>query len=192
MNMMQPRPRAFISCSLREEDRPFVDYIEWIVMMCGFEPFGTVGRYSAAPIPICQHMDEGIKQADCLVLVATPRYLSQDIHERQKTGRCMSEMLHVEVGMAYVLGKPVIAFVQEGTDVGGFIPQVTQYISLRYDDRQQLESKSHLINDCFYRALSTILESNKKRENADIGKVIGWALAFYGGFTLLDKYFSQK
>ena len=42
--------RAFVSCSLREMDKPFVDYIENILLYYNIEPFGTVGRYSESII----------------------------------------------------------------------------------------------------------------------------------------------
>jgi hypothetical protein len=71
------RPLAFISTSLHIEDKPFVDLVEEITRENGFEPFGTVGKYSAAPIPVWDHMMENIPKADCVIMAATPRYLKR-------------------------------------------------------------------------------------------------------------------
>lgn len=45
-------------------------------------------------------------------------------------------MVHVETGMAFMANKPVVVFVQEETNVGSFIPNIIQYITLNgdYDD----------------------------------------------------------
>lgn len=126
--MIQPaKPRAFISSSLRDEDRPFVDWVERIALEFGFDPIGPVGKNLAAPRPIHLQMKEGIKNTDCMILVATPRYVQQDLQDTTKTGQGISELLHVEVGMASMADRPVLAFVKQGTDVGGFLPQAVQY-----------------------------------------------------------------
>ena len=56
--------KAFISCSLREEDKDFVNGIEKIVRSFKFEPFGTVGRHSIAPRNVAEHIKENIIKAD--------------------------------------------------------------------------------------------------------------------------------
>ena len=71
----------------------------------------------------------------------------QDIYDREKTRKGISEMLHVEVGMAIATGRPILAFVLEGTDVGSFLPQTVQYITLRMNDRDDVKSKWPLILD---------------------------------------------
>ncbi len=35
--------------------------------------------------------------------------------------------------MAVAMDRPVLAFVSEGTDVGAFLPQTVQYITLKVD-----------------------------------------------------------
>lgn len=120
---------AFVSCSLRKEDKPFVEFIERILIAHRIRVFGTVGLYSASPENVAVHMKENIPQSDFVVIVATPRYIQKDL----KSGKItygLSEMVHVEAGMAYMAEKPVIAFVKEGTEVGGFLPNVTQFIIL--------------------------------------------------------------
>lgn len=93
------KPLAFISTSLREEDKPFVDLVEKITRENGFEPYGTVGKYSAAPMPIWDHIVENIPKADCVIMAATPRYFQEDIHNRGITS-CASYGAALFVGSA--------------------------------------------------------------------------------------------
>ena len=184
------RPSAFISCSLREEDKPFVNFIEAIVERFGFQPTGTVGKYSAAPKPIWKQILDGIKSADCVVLVATPRYVQQDIHNREKTGKGISEMLHVEVGMAVACKRPVLAFVLEGTDVGSFLPQFVQYITLKSDDRVDLQAKWPIIADYFRSAFTIIQERWRQEKRDDLLKLSALILGIIGAATIVDSIFS--
>ena len=135
---------AFISCSLRTEDKPFIDFVEKILIKHKIKSIGTVGKYSASPINTTVLMKSNIPLADIIVLVATPRYIQKDVHTGQ-ISYGLSEMLHVEAGMAYMAGKPVIAFVKEGTHVGNFLPNITQYITLN-GSHDELVNKWSIIN----------------------------------------------
>jgi hypothetical protein len=187
----QRRPLAFISCSTRQEDRPFVELVEAIIKRFGFRPAGTVGRHSASPRPIWEQMRDGIRSTDCVVLVATPRYIQQDIHDRKKTGRGISELLHVEVGMAISSDRPVLAFVLEGTDVGSFLPQVIQFISLRMSDGEDLRIKWPLIANYFRSALVIIEERWRKEKRTDLLSAVGWILGTIGAAALIDGVFDK-
>src|SRR5436190_18383921 len=90
------KPLAFISTSLRDEDRLFVKLIEEITRDNGFEPMGTVGRHSASPIPVREHIVENIQSTDCVIVAATPRYLQQDIRDKSTTKKDISEIVHAE------------------------------------------------------------------------------------------------
>jgi hypothetical protein len=186
-NTLQQRPpTAFISCSLRLEDKSFVDYVERIVVRMGFVPVGTIGRYDAAPKPIWQQMKENIQTADCIVLAATPRYLQQDLSDKLRTGRAMSEMLHTEVAMAVAMDRPVLAFVLEGTDVGSFLPQAVQYITLKRD-RSDLLVKWHLIQAYFVNAAAMIQQRQLRENQSGLLKLAVGSLAVFGGITLLNR-----
>lgn len=182
----QRQPTAFISCSLRIEDKSFVDYVEAIVRQMGFCPVGTVGRYDAAPKPIWQQMKDNIKAADCIVLAATPRYLQQDIADKLRTGRGMSEMLHSEIAMAVALERPVLAFVLEGTDVGSFLPQAVQYITLK-SDRSDLMTKWPLMQAYFGNGAAMIEKRWLQENRTGLLKIALGGLAVFGGITLLDR-----
>ncbi len=88
-------------------------------------------------------MKLNIPVSDFVVVVATPRYFEKDIRD-YKSNFAISEMLHVESGMAYKADKPLIVFVQEGVNVGNFFPTVTQYITLN-GQQSDLEEKWELI-----------------------------------------------
>lgn len=188
----QRKPRAYISCSLRPEDKAFVNLVEAITSQFGFQPTGTVGKYSGAPNPIWEQMRDGIKSADCIILAATPRCIQQDIHDRKKTGKGISEMLHVEVGMAVATERPVLAFVLEGTDVGSFLPQTVQYITLRPNDKAHLQSQWPVIGNYFRSAFSIIQERWRKENRDGLLKFAGGILATIGAATLLDSFFGNK
>lgn len=88
--------KAFVSCSLRKEDEPFVEFVERILLHCQIKPMGTVGRHSIAPVPIVEQMKKNIPLADFLVVVATPRYVQRDMANSSKSLYGLSEIIHVE------------------------------------------------------------------------------------------------
>jgi hypothetical protein len=102
----QPPLRAFTSCSLRKEDDFFISQVEKICIRFGVQPFGTVGRHDAAPTSPVQLMFQNIPSSDLIVIAATPRYLQKDL-QTQQTYSGLSEMLHVEAGMAFASNKPI-------------------------------------------------------------------------------------
>lgn len=186
------RPKAFISCSLDPADEPFVTFVESLVDRFGFHPFGTVGRYSAAPEPIWQQMKENIQASDCVVLIATPRFIRQDVRDRSRTGKGMSDHLHVELGMAVMTNRPVLAFVQEGTDIGSFLPHLVQYIVLNPRDRVALEAQSPLIANYFRSALSIIQNRWREENRKDLLYAVGAVLAIIGGAAVLEAVVGEE
>ena len=136
--------KAFISCSLREEDKPFVELIEKILKKSKIRPFGTVGRFSVSPENPVELMKKNIPQADFVVICATPRYLQKDLHNDTITYG-LPEMVHVETGMAFMADKPVVVFVKDGTDVGSFIPNITQYVTLNGEYSDYLKKRRQVV-----------------------------------------------
>lgn len=182
--------RAFVSCSLRHEDKPFVDYIENILKAHNIEPFGTVGKFSASPENPAVLMKRNIPFADFVVICATPRYLQKDLH----TGRVsygLSEMIQVETGIAYANDKPVVVLGQEGTNFGTFIPNITQYITLngKPDD---FSAKQQLIFSLLNTAYLIAKELKDKKALKTAGKVLVGGLAVYGTYKLLQAIFGEK
>ena len=139
---------AFVSCSLRHEDKPFINLIERILIQHRIKPIGTVGLYDVSPLNPAEHMRQNIPLADFVVIVATTRYIQQDLHTGNITYG-FSEMVHVETGMAFMAGKPVVVFAQEGTYIGGFLPNITEYIVINGEQKDLIkkwESINTLLN----------------------------------------------
>ena len=182
--------KAFISCSLRREDKFFIDFVEAILIENGIVPFGTVGKYSASPVNPAELMKENIPQADIAVINATARYEQKDISSGIiKHGP--SEMIHSEAGMAYMAQKPVVVIAEAGTDVGSFIPNITQFIILDgssedyYSKRLLLQSL--LLNAC---------EISKNAKNNEVSRefqdFIIKGFAVIGGVAILDSIFNGR
>ena len=182
--LSNPIATVFLSCSLREEDRPFVNYVEQILVKHNIQPIGTVGYYSAAPTNTAEHMKKNIPLADFVVIVATPRYIQKDMNSG-KTSQGLSEMVHVETGMAYMANKPVVVFVQEGTNVGNFLPTITQYITLN-GKQIDLQNKWNLINSLLNNAYNIVLNIKSKNANKSFLNVLKTGLAIVGGISLFN------
>lgn len=180
---------AFISCSLRQEDKQFVDYIERILKAHGILPTGTVGRHSAAPSNPAALMKENIASSDMVIIVATPRFLQQDIMTSlQYQG--ISEMIHAESGISFALDKPVVVFVQEGTQIGNFLPNITQYITLN-GYQEDLNKKWSLINSLLNNAYSVVLERRSKASDIAIRKSFTNLLAVVGTVSIINALFED-
>ena len=181
---------AFLSCSLRQEDRAFINFIEQILQAHYIKPMGTVGYFSSAPTSTAEHMRNSIPQADFVVLVATPRYVQKDINSGEST-QGISEMLHVETGMAHMAGKPVVVFVQEGTNVGNFLPTITQYITLN-GQQSDLQQKWAQINSLIKHSCDIVRQKKTEVQNQSLWKALTTGLAIVGGISLLNSMGSEE
>jgi|GEM_PF-1795107 len=185
----QTLAKAFVSCSLREEDKQFIDLVEGILRKHGIQPFGTVGKYSVAPENPVETMRTNIPLADLVVIVATPRYQQTDL----RTGRVtqgLSEMVHVETGMAFAMNKPVVVFVKEGTNVGTFLPNITQYITLN-GHQNDLVDKYAKIYSLLNSAYLMIKKIKDQQASSGFGQFVWGALAVWGGFKIAQELFSS-
>ncbi len=179
-----PVANAFISCSLRNEDEKFVTFIEKILRHCKVEPMGTVGRHSIAPVPVVDLMKKNIPLADFLVVVATPRYVQRDM-TRGGISQGLSEMIHVEAGMAYMLEKPVVVFVKEGTAVGNFLPNITQYITLDGSNKN-VQQQWPLIVKLLSEAINQAKQKKDAEEQKRFGRMLTNGLAILGGIKVFN------
>lgn len=185
--------RAFLSCSLREEDQPFVEFVQQILLAYNIEPFGTVGRFSASPENPAVLMKKNIPDCDFVVICATPRYIQKDIQSGQVTYG-LSEMIHIETGIAYAYDKPVVVFVQEGTHVGNFIPNITQYVTLN-GALHDFQAKRPVVFSLLKSAYDIAKKIKSDLQNNDAlrlaGKTVVTGLAIYGGYKLLERLFED-
>jgi hypothetical protein len=118
------KPKVFISTSLRVEDKDFCNLITKLVKDHNFEPSGTIGKYSQSPQPLLTHMIENVQNTDCVVMVATPRYIQTDYHDPNKTTLSISDLVQSEGIIATILGKPVLIFAS-GVDISSIFKSTT-------------------------------------------------------------------
>lgn len=189
VKVIPPLAKAFISCSLREEDREFNDQVESLLKQHNIEPFGTVGKYSVSPESIAESMKKNIPLADLVVIIATPRYLQKDL-KSDVISQGLSEMVHVETGIAYALNKPVVVFVQKDTNIGNFLPGITQYIELDKLE-SELDKKLYLIQDLLNNALAIIKKMKASQETSAWKNLLLWVFAIIGGLKVLKEFFRK-
>lgn len=175
--------KAFISCSLRSDDKPFVDFIEGILCEYGIDPFGTVGKYSAGPVNPTELMKENIHLADIAVIIATKRYEQIDVMTGKVT-YSPSEMIYAEAAMSFMSNKPVVVFSQEGTDVGSFIPNITQFITLD-GSMEDLQKKEVLIESLLNNACVMAKNTQNSNISIEFEDFVLRALAVIGGAAIL-------
>jgi hypothetical protein len=180
----QYKAKAFLSCSLRDEDKKFVDLVANILKHFDIQPFGTVGRYDTSTDSPIELMKKNIELSDIVVVAATKRYLTIDNHHGKKSNT-ISEMIHSEIGMAVGNSKPVVVFVEEGTNIGNFIPSITQYITLD-NTPENFNSQYHLISSLLKDAYNKSVEIKNNKSWKNFGNILLGGLAIYGGFNLLN------
>jgi len=78
----------------------------------------------------------------------------------------VQEMLHVEVEMAFASNRPVLVFVQRGTDVGRFMPQLVQYIVIDPSDREDVRVQWPLIAN-YFRSSLIMIEQRWREEKRE-------------------------
>lgn len=189
--MKQRRPRAFLSCSLLAEDRSFVKFVAKMIRGFGFIPCRTVGMYSAAPKPLYEQMREGIKAADCIIIAASPQYRQQDISERTKRKKGISEMIHTEAGLAIAYEKPVLVFASDGTDVGTLLPTVTQYFIIKRGDKAAFRRQYPLIQDYFINAYLMIQKRWQAEDRKQLVEALKTGLAIVGVGAIIKMLFGD-
>ena len=182
--------KAFVSCSLRSEDAQFIKYVCKILHIHNIKPFGTVGRFSASPENPVELMRRNIPMADMVVICATPRYIQRDI-QTGKVSYGLSEMVHVEAGMAFANNKPVVVFVKEGTNVGSFLPSITQYVELN-GQRQDYLEKRRIIYSLLNNTYAIVKKAKSNNALKTVKNIAIGGLAFYGGIKLLESLFSDE
>lgn len=175
---------VFISCSLRKEDKEFNDLVVNILKHLKLNPFGTVGLFDATTDNPTTLMNDNIERCDFVVIAATKRYVTKDVHSKNESNS-ISEMIHTEAGIAFAKSKPIVVFVEEGTNVGNFIPNVTQYITLD-KTQENLDSQYNLIISLLNNAIQKVEAVKRKKTWTDVGDFFIKGLAIYGGFKLLN------
>ena len=147
--------------------------------------------YSAAPKPLYEQMREGIKAADCIIIAASPRYRQQDISERTKRKKGISEMIHTEAGLAIAYEKPVLVFASDGTDVGTLLPTVTQYFIIKRGDKAAFRRQYPLIQDYFINAYLMIQKRWQAEDRKQLAEALKTGLAIVGVGAIIKMLFGD-
>jgi tetratricopeptide (TPR) repeat protein len=162
----EPLIEAFLSCSLRDEDKPFVREVQNLSLSHGFIIGGTVGKFTQSPSNLMRHIQDEIRKYQCVIMAATPRYIQEDIHKKIQT-KSISEMLYVESTIGYCNDRPVLLFVQEGTSIPPVLEKITEYIVLKGDFRDDAELMQRISN--YFENARTIIKLNdEKVERAEL------------------------
>jgi hypothetical protein len=118
--MLGPRfPRCFLSCSFDEADTIVATWFTELLYAMDFEVL--TGRMPQARPP-AEKVRDLIRESDVVVSVLTRR----DKIEGREAWR-PPDWLHNEIGIAYDSNKPTAVFVEDGVEVSGLTPLITQY-----------------------------------------------------------------
>jgi nucleoside 2-deoxyribosyltransferase len=126
---MGPQKTAFISCRFHKEDKKIVDWFDEKIQSFGLATY-------KAEFPTKEPSDKkvlrNIQTRDILCAIVTKTY---------------SPWIQNEIGMAYAMGKPIIAFFEEGNPIEGLYPYVADYVKF---NRENLEGSTndviHIVN----------------------------------------------
>jgi len=121
---------TFLSCSIREADRPLVDaLVDKVLTPMGFRCF-TVGRNVSQPMPVDDAVKKLVKSCDCLIGVATVRLSARDHADPNKTLLLASPYVLQETSMAYQASLPFLIIQTPDVDLQGV---TRRHLSLRVE-----------------------------------------------------------
>lgn len=132
-----PYYKAFVSRGLRPEDRLVGDQIVEMVEEWGFET-STVGIDEVVdPRALAPAVRRRITDSDCLIAIATPRYIDALTNYWRTL-----EWLHGETGIAFGSSHPVFLLRDEAVVVGG-LPGELRNLSVTYNplDLEELRQR---------------------------------------------------
>lgn len=172
-----PIYRAFISRSVRDEESTIPDYISQEIRKWGFHVF-TVGipplKKFYSDEELLQTIKIEIEKADIVFAIATKRdQLLNNIHWRT------FEWLQSETGMAYVLKKQIIVFVERDVVLSGI---ASKRINLVFDSNQKKQ-----INRFFDQYMPQIRKNIKDSKNTEFLLNLILISGISGGIYLITK-----
>jgi hypothetical protein len=132
---------VFIACRFQEGDREVIKWFEEKVNMYGLATIlGNKDKRNSPPI---DKILSQIQSSDILLAIVT---------------NPPSLWVQNEIGMAYALGKKIIAFYEKGIDDNrGFYPFISDYIEFSRDNLDEItDSTNRLINSCLRNLDSSI------------------------------------
>lgn len=172
--------KAFVSCSLHSDDSVLVTNFKSLLWQEGIEPVTVGQEVIVPPHEIVDAIKREIKSSDCLIMLGTPRYLTSDYKQK------MSEALPQETFMAFMVNKPVLAFIQKGVDFRGLLHYVnpSDIPIVGFDENTTCESIADYFNYIKNKviALKSKESSEKFLKIIVIGGLLG--LGFYACYKL--------
>lgn len=128
--MAQLRFKAFLSCSFSENDHEIVDFFKSYLDSFGLDVF----RYDyQEPIQLTDAIKNHIKDADCLIAVATRRH-------HLESGAWMSpDWIQHEIVYANAVGKPIAIFAENDVMIDGLVEKVERYQRFSRESAQLLK-----------------------------------------------------
>ena len=114
--MSEDCPSVFLSCSFHERDR---DVVDWFRRQLESHGFSTHIARAPTADPIGKKILAQIQSKDLFVAIITAP---------------SAPWIHNEIGMAFSLGKPIVAFFEEGIHGKGIYPYIGEYVEFTRDD----------------------------------------------------------
>src|SRR5262249_40050719 len=113
------RVEAFLSCSFRSDDeevvRLFVDLCSALNITCSNVNAGSF----FSPSEVAR---KKLEDQDFLIAICTRR-------DEKKTGKfAMPDAVRDEIGIAFGKERPILLFVEDGVEIGGFEPQFGTHV----------------------------------------------------------------
>ncbi len=179
------RFRAFLSCSIRPQDRYWVDFVREKVLRPNGIGCCTVGVDVSAPQPPLDTMREWIEKSDCVVAIATARFEARDIQCPQDKLLLLPYAVDEELLMGWLSGKPLVVFKAEGLSATGILgAQKTTWI--QFDPSDSLSLRRQSTHPLIISMLRNLLRELKQRKRMEITRrVLDWGAK---GLALLGAY----
>jgi len=125
------RCSAFFSHSAEREDEKIVEFVEGFLRLWGIEAKLLERDPRPSNVETIRQM---IEETDMMFVLITKRYICEE--DRQFAWKA-SEWIQNEIGIAYAYGKPMLALVEKGVNIGGVLPQITWYYEF---ERSRMDS----------------------------------------------------
>jgi len=183
---------AFLSCSVRPQDRPLVDAIDSRVLApMGFRCL-TVGRSISLPEQVDDAIREIIDQVDCLIGIATVRLEAADRSLPNHTLSLASPYVIQETAMAHQRRLRFLIFKTPEVTLQGVTGR-NLYIEVRPDmpnGRPVFRARKEVVLSALAALKTRALENRTQRSRdeflATVGKLSAFAVGTYALGSFLD------
>ena len=183
------RVRAFLSCSIRQVDRPLVGaLVRYVLEPMGFDCV-TIGRNVSAPDQVDDVIRSYIENAHCLIGVATRRLVASDAAYPDRTLVLATSYLQQEAAAAHQIRLPLLMVktpevALQGVTARNLYLEVESELSSR--GRVQFKGSKELVLSSLreLRTRATALSQERDRKDLVAGIKTGATLVA-GGYGLI-------